>query len=365
MSRASSLTRAVLSFYVLAFVGAFPSATHAQPVPPSPNQANYWAELGYGHLEQEDHKNALNAFNQALTLDPSNEKIALDRAYTLQRLNRQCQAAEAFKGLMLSENTAFSTQACEAYSVTRGLPDAKLRKPLFAELYLAPEYNSHWNLGTLPIQLRIGATYGDTVLIEPYLIYRDTLDNRTDTSRYGSEIYNDTVSVAAAGIRAKPGHDIPITLFFERGKAYDRSDRDRERSRWDTRGGALLFKEWNSQLLCDSEAPKQRLIADLYADSVYYSRYGGNWISYLRIRPGVRLYEDMHRSVDGYIHAAFNTDSKNVIGNRFSEFGAGAAFRLHAPLRVTLRVIGIRVTHRDSLSSYSTAKVMIEHESRF
>jgi len=365
MSRPSSLTRVVLSFCVLALVGTFPGIAHAQPVSPILNQASQWAELGYRYLNEKDHENALNAFDQALTLDPGNEQVALDRAYTLQRLNLQCQAAGAFQVLMRSDNTALRQQACSAFSVVRGLPDAKLPKPLFAEIYLAPEYNSHWRLSTLPIQMRIGATYGSTVVIEPYFSYRDTLDNRTETSRYGSEIYNDTVSVAAAGIRIKPDRDLPITLFVERGKAYDRSDRDRERSRWDTRGGVLFYQEWNTQLSCDSQRQKQRLVADLYADSVYYSRYEGNWISYLRLRPGFRLFEDMHSSVDGYIHAAVNTDSKNVIGNRFHELGAGVAFRLYSPLRVTLRVVGMHVSHQDSLPSYRTAKVMIEHESRF
>jgi hypothetical protein len=158
---------------------------------------------------------------------------------------------------------------------------------------------------------------------------------------------------------------VPLTIFAEHGQAYDRLDRNRERWRSDTRAGFLFYKEWNAHLPCESTAAPYRFVSDFYADAIYFSRYDGNWISYLRFRPGYRLYEDAISAVDGYLHLANNTDTQNVSGNRFYESGLGVAFRLYVPLRLAFRVSALQVHQSAGLSSYGTVKFSLEYESRF
>lgn len=338
-----------------------------QVVKENPKLEKTWIEIGYLNLELDQPQKALDAFNQAISLNPGNETIKLQRGYLLQRLGKNREASQTFRDLENSKNQDISLKANDAHTATRGLPDRVFPSPFFGEIYLAPEYNSHWGLTTLPVQARVGASFGTTYAVEPYLSYRDTIDNRTGTNgAFGSQIYNDTVAVMAAGLRLKPDRSIPLTFFIEEGRAYDRLDSPtRERWRSDTRGGFLFYKEWRGQLPLVGPVGSPRFVSDLYADTVYFSRYSGNWISYLRFRPGYRFYDGDMSAADLYVHAAINSDSRNEIDNRYTELGVGVAYRIYAPLRLTLRTVGIHVQPKEGRPSYDTLKIILEHESRF
>lgn len=338
-----------------------------QSVKENPKLEKIWAEIGYLHLELGQNQNALDAFDQALSLNPNNESLKLQRGYLLQSLGKNRDAAQTFRDLENSKNQDISLKANDAHTATRGLPNRIFPSPYFGEIYLAPEYNSHWSLTTLPVQARFGASFGTTYAIEPYISYRDTIDNRTGTNgTFGSQIYNDTVAVMAGGLRFKPDRTIPLSFFIEQGRAYDRLDSPtRERWRSDTRGGFLFYKEWRGQLPLVGSVGSPRLVSDLYADTVYFSRYSGNWISYLRFRPGYRFYDGDVNAADLYLHAAINTDSRNEIDNRYTELGFGVAYRFYAPLRLTFRAVGIHIQPKEGRPSYDTLKIILEHESRF
>lgn len=326
-----------------------------------------WAEIGYLHLQRNENEKALAAFKQALLIEPSNASFKLQEGYVLQLIGKNQEATEKFLELKNSSNPEISLKANDAYSSTRGLPNQVLPKPYFAEIYLAPEYNSHWHLATSPLQARVGASFGTRTVVEPYISYRDTIDNRTGTAgTYGSQIYNDTVRVIAGGIRLKPDRSTPLSLFIEQGQAYDRANNlARDYSRPDTRGGFMFYKEWGTQLASLESSQSPRFVIDFYADTIYYSRYSGNWISYARFRPGYRIHENDFCATDVYIHTAISHDSRNVIDNRFHELGIGAAYRLYSPLRLNIRLVGMHVQPKVGLPSYDTLKVIIEHESRF
>ena len=157
----------------------------------------------------------------------------------------------------------------------------------------------------------------------------------------------------------------PVFAFIEQGVAGDISARGRNRWRNDTRTGLVFGKEWEA-------APKSCAngvtftftpIVDVYAEAIWYSRYQ-DMIAYARIRPGFRLIESSIGTVEAYALAAVTRDTAGKSDNRFAELGAGLAFKLIEPLRLTLRTEWAHVM-RTGGARASDARIRLEYEVRF
>jgi hypothetical protein len=268
---------------------------------------------------------------------------------------------------MRSADPKIATQACGAYANLRGVPGRLMPKPFFAEYYVAPEYRTHFGVTVVPVEARVGASFGIAkTVIEPYLSARLTYDSRSGTGVFGPQIYFDNAFVPAAGIRVRPHVDLPFFLFGEAGAGYDIVDRNRTRWRDDLRGGYVAYYEWNMGLGCpltERVTFPFRPIADFYSDGVYYTRYQ-NFILYGRVRPGLRLVETDSIALDGYALIAGTTDSKGLADNRQLEVGGGVAVRLYDLLGLTLRAEGVHVLRLRN-SSYTDFRFRLEHTIRF
>jgi hypothetical protein len=106
-----------------------------------------------------------------------------------------------------------------------------------------------------------------------------------------------------------------------------------------------------------------RPIFDVYADGVYFTRYQ-NFISYARLRPGLRLFERPELAVDGYGLFAGTIDTKSLADNRQLEVGGGVALRLYDLMGLTLRAEGVQV-FRVRAAGYTDFRFRIEHTIRF
>lgn len=329
-----------------------------------PARAEVWTQLGYVRVALGQDEEALADFERSLALAPD-DQVALQRAYLLQKLGRNRAAAKAFHDLSGSQVAGVADQSCKAYENLYNVSDKAFDPPLFGEVYLAPEYNSHWELGVFPFQGRLGAVVEESHEVEVYLSLRASADTRSGNGPFGTQIYNDNAAVVAAGLRLRPIEDVPLSFFAEAGTAYDITERNRDRWRGDVRGGFIFYDEVNMAPACGTRKGGIRPVADFYADGIYFSRYDDNVLFFLRARPGVRLHETENHAIDLYLHGAVGFDTKGVDYNNFEELGGGLALKLYRPAGLAFRAEGARVFRHDGLDSYSTFRFRMEYQARF
>jgi tetratricopeptide (TPR) repeat protein len=330
----------------------------------APDRADLWRQIGYIENDLANFPAALEAFEESLRLEPGHEPARMQAAYLQDRLGRKRAAARNFRMVMPSKDPKLAEQACGAFSNLRTVPERIMPRPFFAEYYMAPEYRTHFGVTVVPFEARVGASFGETTVIEPYVGVRLTHDTRSGSGVFGPQIYYDNSLVPAAGVRLRPYAPIPIYLFFEAGAGYDLIERGRTRWRDDLRGGFVGYHEWNMGLACPwRETFPFRPIADIYADGVYYTRYQ-NFIAYARVRPGLRLVETPDFAIDGYGLIAATTDTKGLADNRQLETGGGVALRIYPLYGLTLRAEGVRV-FRLRNSGYTDFRFRLEHTFRF
>lgn len=330
----------------------------------APARADLWRQIGFLESDLGNFDAAIAAFEQSLRLEPNNLEVRAQVAYLQDRLGRRRAAAANFRAAMRAADRRVAADACRAYGNIRSLPDRFLPRPWFAEYYAAPEYRTHFPVAVVPFEARVGLTFGERTIIEPYGSLRITYDTRSGTTVFGPQIFFDNVIVPALGVRVRPLAELPFFVFVEGGAAFDLTDRDRPPWRGDVRGGLVGYYEWNTALACPLvDRFPLRPIADFYVDAVYYSRYG-NFITYGRARPGLRLFESESVTLDGYALISGTIDTRGIKDNRQADVGGGVALRLHDLLGLTVRAEGVRV-FRLGNSGYTDFRVRVEHTVRF
>ena len=331
----------------------------------APDRADLWRQIGYVEIDLGHPQKALEAFEQAHRIEPNDQQVVMQIGYLQQELGDDKAAAESFHTTALSGDKEFADQACEAYRNTRGTPAKLLPKPWFGEVYAAPEYQSHYDVTVIPIDVRVGVTHGTDATVETYVSLRGTIDTRSDNSNLAPMVYYDNAAILSGGVSYKPYADAPFVFFAEAGAGYDLDNRPRDRLRGDFRGGAVAYKEWNMEPPCvgGSDFPF-RFVADFYADAVYYTRYDHNVLIYARARPGLRFYETPTWAVDGYLVGAVNTDARNDKDNRYEELGGGFALHAYDPMRWTARAELID-DRKHQGSSYTDFRLRFEYQMRF
>lgn len=321
-------------------------------------------ELGYALLRQDRQADALPWFEKAVAIDPRRADVWKQIGYIRKALHRRGAALAAFERALAIDPGDVAAQRERAFLLGEG-PGGRAGKRTFAELYAAPEYNSHWDMGVFPLQARVGTALDGAGRIEGYAGVRINADTRSGNGAFGPQTYTDNAAVVAVGLRVKPIEGVPVTLFVEGGAAYDLTDRNRDRWRGDVRGGFYLYTDWNMAPATGTARGGVRPIVDVYADGIYYSRYGDNVLFYGRVRPGLRLVESDAVALDAYALGAAGFDTKGLDDNRFAELGGGAALRLFGAGGLTLRAEGLRVFRSGALADYSTARVRVEYFGRF
>lgn len=320
-------------------------------------------ELGYALLRQGRQEDALPWFEKAAAINPIRADVWKQIGYIRKALHRRRDALAAFERALAIDPADTAAQRERAFLLqdSSGHP----AKRTFAEIYVAPEYNSHWDMVVFPFQARFGMALDEAARVEAYAGVRFNADTRSGNGAFGSQTYTDNSAVVAVGLRARPIDGVPLSLFVEGGAAYDLTDRNRDRWRGELRGGFMLYTDWNMARATGTGTGGVRPIADLYADGIYYSRYDGNVLFYARVRPGLRLVESDALAFDAYALGAAGFDTKGIDDNRFAELGGGAALRLFKAGGMTLRAEAVRVLRSGALPDYTTARVRVEYFGRF
>ena len=331
----------------------------------APDRADLWQQIGYVELDLDQPQKALEAFQKAHKIDPDDQQVVMQIGYLQQQLGDDQAAAEAFQTIAMSGDEDRAEQACAAYRNVRGSSVKLLPNPWFAEVYAAPEYRSHDDVAVLPIEGRVGVSYGSSSTVEAYVSLRGTIDTRSGKADLVPITYYDNAAFVAGGVRVQPFADVPVSLFAEAGAGYDIADQNRGRLRSDFRGGAVAYQQWNAEPPCagGSRFPF-RFIADVYGEAIYYSRYDNNVLFYARARPGMRMFETPAWGVDGYLLGAISSDLKNNKDDRFNEYGTGIALHAYDPFRWTARAEWVDV-NRSQAEDYSNFRFRLEYQTRF
>ena len=330
----------------------------------APRRLDLWKQLGYIYIDLKETDAAIDAFEHASRLAPDDQDLLLQLAYLQDDKGARRSAAELFHKVMYGSDTEKAKIGCRSFSGLRGLPDKLLPKPWFGEFTTTPEYLKRDNLGVDSADVRIGRRFGSDTYIDFYGLGRLSIDSKSGMTSTGTQLFQDNYGELGFGIRAKPLADLPVVLYVESGAAYDLVDQNRNRWRHDFRAFAAYYDEWNMGLDCSSGGHfKLRPIADAYADGGYYSRYD-NFLTSARVRPGFRMFESDISAIDLYGIASANWDSRGVASNRFFELGMGVAFRLYEPIRLVLRLEGVR-NFAVKAPDYTSLRALVEYSLDF
>lgn len=300
----------------------------------APENVQVLNEAGYFYLKQEKLKCAACYFRRSFEID-CNPKIAMELGFIYDKLDKKGLAYGYFlfpahakdPELRKKGNTALDNLAGWA---TKGLP-----MPYFIDEYATPLYYSRFDDFILPMITRAGVYFGDDKQGQAYLSIRSTRDTQSSAG-VSPEIFEDNVAIFAEGLSYQPFKKLPLIFFGELGRAYDIINQNRSRWRGDARGGAVFSDVYGRKnAFSDTLQFPLKWIADSYADSIYYTRYDNNWISDLRIRPGLRLLEFHTFQIDAYYKMLGIVDTNHEFFNNLVELGPG--IRITPNFRYNLR----------------------------
>jgi hypothetical protein len=279
----------------------------------------------YYNARTSDPAKARACLQSAVDKYPTDPIASLELAYLLDGEGHKRDAFKIFDRVAHhGDDRARRKQACAAAEVLAPLARKQLSTPAFAEVYAAPDYYSNIRTGTLPFEVRAGIE--PAARSEIYGQLRLLADSNSGRNSAGeSPIYFDNVLTFAGGARAQPFAKVGLVFLVETGRAYDLIDRNRPRWRFDERAGAIYYGEWSMASACPQHVSMPfRPVLDAYGESLYFSRYDDNWISTLRIRPGLRAVETSTFSLDVHVHLFGMTDTNGVASNHFVEIGPAA-----------------------------------------
>jgi tetratricopeptide (TPR) repeat protein len=299
-------------------------------------------ELGYLLIEEKNHKEALQQFQEVQKLDPHDAQTNMQVAFLLDRLDQKSAAYKEFKKEATGPPSEKQQEACIALINLADANRKVLADPYFADLYLNPSYNSRFDNGLWTANARAGVSVG---LRKEWDFYAGLRGTRDTESRGGTapQIFSDNASIFSLGAKFIPFREIPVALYAEAGRGYDLVEQNRDRWRGDVRGGIFAYQAWGTRATC---VPRPTFsfkhMGNVYADVSYYSRYDDNVIGYLRIREGLRVFEMNRSAVDVFLMAFGAIDSNHEFFNNLGEIGPSIAFIPDHTWNLALRYTAVK-----------------------
>ncbi len=288
-----------------------------------PTNIKLLKELGYLSLELKDNCTAYLVFKKVYDLTCDFE-IASQLGYVTDALGRKREAYYYFCAASKSPDAKLSLKANISMTNLAGWQTRVIPDPFFMDLYMSPLYYSRFDLGILPIITRAGIYVGKNNRAEIYGSIRGTRDTRSSGSDISPQIFEDNVAVFALGARVRIFDKVPLYFYAEGGRAYDLIYRNRDRWRGDLRGGLIYFDRYGKQgTYVDNLKFPFKFAGDIYGDSTYYTRYQNNWITNVRVRPGIRILEYRASYIDTYVKGLYIVDTNHEFFNNLVEYGPG------------------------------------------
>lgn len=290
-----------------------------------PRDINILKTAGYLGIKLQRIKQANRFFLRIYALNHS-PNIALQIAYLFNQMKENHKAYHYFKLAAKSRNPEVSLKANRAMTTLRGIQTKFYPKPYFSQILFEPFSQTRFGLTVTPLIMRFGVEKKDWFNSKFYMVYRQTLDNKSANLGQLPQIFEDNVRILGLGIQLQPVKDVPLIGFFEAGQGYDVIDRNRSRWRNDFRGGLVYFNEFGAMpSYYDQQKWSHDYYSQLYGDAIYYSRYDDNVIATVRTRQGIRLWQHHSTMLNLYITGRIVVDKNRDFFNNIAEIGPGVS----------------------------------------
>ena len=303
-----------------------------------PNNARAQKEMGYMLLEQGKRKEALPHFLMAFKQEPQDPELAAQIGYIYNGIGNNKAAYPYFQYAYYQGNQQRVITSYAALQNLAAYRFAVFPYPWFGEFYFAPFYMSRFGTTIFPLQARFGWQLNHKHQFDIYIVHRFTRDTRS-IGGISPAIFEDNVAITGVGFRFTPIPSIPVVFFLEDGAAYDLIFRNRNRWRNDLRGGLLAYQYWGSLPMYNTESIifPLKWYADFYGELIYYSRFDNNVIGLLRFRPGIRILQSHHLTLNIYFNGKLIFDTRREFFNNLIEFGPALAIIPDNRLNLVLR----------------------------
>lgn len=302
-------------------------------------------------LTQGNQDEAIAAYRRAEELGAGDEALTMDIAQTYLDQGKERDAYWEYHKLRFSDDPDIRVAACEQLKYLKYEQTKKLPAPYFADLATYGGFQSIDSVSYIDAVARLGAVYGDTNPVEYYLFASAQADNRSGVVAGFPQTYFDNIAVAGVGVRKYLMDSIGLSAVAEAGWGHDLVNRDRDRDRFDYRGGLQLYNEWNTEYDCGSTNHfPNRFVFTAWAELMYYSRYSHSWIVSTDLRPGIRVYESPKSNVDVFALLAIGLDSEGSDDYEYGETGIGVSWTPDRQIdfKITAKASEIFTLHGDS-----------------
>ena len=302
-------------------------------------QIGYWYS-GLGRLRE-----SVAAFDSARALGSDEFRDRLEIGYVKRRLGDREGALQSFTAARAAPDAAIASSARESIEAMSAqlAPNAATSaapipttvvpqsggwiRPLFADFYAAPLYQTRFSNAIAQLVIRVGTVAAERTRLSPYLSLRVTRDSR---SRGGLQpvVFSDNIAVPAIGMRLQPLRGTSLEslyLYAEAGTAIELVDAGQaRRARSDLRAGSFYIGQWRMGSAAPTDRTPLLLMTDIYVDASYYSRFE-NTIGSANFRESLRLYDNGGRGLDLFARLYTIGDAQRVYYNNAAEMAGGIA----------------------------------------
>jgi len=285
----------------------------------SPTNVVARRQLGWLYIIQKDFEKALNQFEEANSLLPS-DTTKLQVAFLLDLLGRNYEAYEHFVSLDQSQDSLIRARAILSAAVLK-LILCSASHPWWFKLYAAPYFDSRFENGILLLSGHAGYHLNERRDVSLFGNLGITKDTRS-TGGSLPQIFSDNYALLATGFRFQPLNG--FTTDVQIGIAYNLTNQAIEdRTRVDFRAVSTYGGGWFPEIALPGKLVfPMNPFADFYASFGYYSRYT-NAIGYAHIRAGIRAAAWGYSSADIYLRSDINVDTERIYYNNIAEGSVG------------------------------------------
>ncbi|MBI4548618.1 MAG: tetratricopeptide repeat protein [Ignavibacteriae bacterium] len=282
-------------------------------------------QLGYLYISQGKHEQALDQFNAAQQVKPS-DTTKLQIAYILNSLDRRDEASQIFQELESSSVPTIRQKASDARVSI--LSSYAMTTRWWTRFYAAPYYDTRWNSTFISSYIHQGYYLTENRMVSLYGALSISTDTRSSGEGTTPVIFSDNAMILGIGIRTEVLTGLAWRI--QQGVSYDLIKRStRARVRADFRN-ILTYSNgiYPAFSVHDHWKFPFYFFADAYASAGYYSRYK-NGIGYLQGRTGLRIVEVSRTAFDTYVRLDFVRDTEGEFYNNLDEWGLGARLTPH------------------------------------
>lgn len=312
-----------------------------------PTNDIYNMELVYILLREGEYSESIPYLLQAYEATGRDPEIALQIAYTYDRMKDEEKALEYYQIAADGEDPVIQKRAEEEIEVKEEAAAAanqeEKKEPSwfldrnFLEFYADTVYYDRFTNWVFIVDSKIGFDLDCCNRHQAYVWFWHVKDTKSAGGTTPA-IFTDNVMIVSLGYRYRLLKDKYAFLYANFGEAYDLVYRNRPLTRGDFRGGLYYYDRWEKwrQVPCNRSCYFQQ-VGDVDFNFTYYSRYR-YWIGYLSWKEGINLLPCKETEFNIYCRQFLAFDTKGEFFNNVYE--VGPVIEIYPYKRIPLKFLG-------------------------